>query len=113
MKKLYQTKVVSEIQIPGGVDRNDFINLVSKDGENGLTTESIILVVAENEEDAILESLCKYIDEIKTSDINNYQGVLIRGETRCRYYINVSINYNNTELQTKVAIELYTEDLGI
>ena len=80
MKKLYQIKIKAELQIPARLDKNEFLKLLRSD-EKGLVTESLVVKVADSEEDAILEALEKYI-EATTSGIDDYSGVIQRGEVR-------------------------------
>ena len=110
MKKLYQIKVRSEIQVPIGLSKDEFLKLL---GSEGLTTESVVIKAASNEDDAILEALEKYI-ETTTSGINDYSGVIQRGEIRNKYYLGVSLSRDGLDpIQTRISIDLFPKDLGI
>lgn len=112
MKKLYQIKVRAELQVPAGLEKNEFLKLLGSD-EKGLVTESLVVKAADNEEDAILEALEKYI-EATTSGIDDYSGVIQRGEVRNKYYLGVSLSKDGSEpIQTKISIDLFPKDLGI
>lgn len=112
MKKLYQIKVRAELQVPAGLSKEEFLKLLGSD-EKGLVTESLVVRVADSEDDAILEALEKYI-EVTTSGIDDYSGVIQRGEVRNKYYISVSLNREGLEpIQTRISINLFPKDLGI
>ena len=97
MKKLYQVRIRSEIQLPSELE----------------IKESTTLVLAETEDDAILEALCKYVSTSIT-DIDDYTGILHRGEVRNKYYINISLNNDQqNSICTKIMVDIFPKDLGI
>ena len=113
MKKLYQVSVRSEIQVPQGISKEDFSRLLSGTESTNLVTEGIVLVSSENEDDAIVDGFCKYL-ESSTNNIGDYSGAVCRGETRNRYYIRGTIHEEGKEpIETKVMIDLFPKDLGI
>ena len=116
MKKLYQVRLRSEIQFPSELEikRDEFLKLITDSGnEDDLVSESITLVSAETEDDAILEALCKYVSTSITN-IDDYTGILHRGEMRNKYYINISLNDDQQNpICTKIMVDIFPKDLGI
>ncbi len=113
MKKLYQTKIKAELLIPQNIEKDEFVKHI-EGGEEGLITKTTLLVTADDQEDAIIEALKEYVLRA-TDGIDDYVGVIQRGELRGRYYMNVTITFDELPepMQTKLAITLEPEDLGI
>ena len=113
MKKLYQIKVTAELLVPHDVERSKFLEHI-EGGENGLITKTTLLAASENPDDAILDALKEYLEK-STDGIEDYMGIVQRGETRGKYYLNVSLRLDEIPepIETKLAITLEPEDLGI
>lgn len=110
MKRLYQTKVKTELQVPQDLEKDEFLKLIG--GEKNLRSETNILSVSEDENTAILDALCKYT-ESSIGVVDDYSGILRRGETRNRYYLNVSLENDGKQIYTRVIIDFIPQDLGI
>lgn len=114
MKKLYQVKVKAELLVPENIEKSEFVKYI-EGGEDGLITTITFLVTSENQDDAVLDALKEYLERT-TNGTEDYLGIVQRGETRRKYYINLSINLDEMPeqpMQTKLAITLEPEDLEI
>lgn len=110
MKKLYQSKIKTELLVPADLSRDEFISLIG--GEENLRNEHNIITSSESGEDAILDALCKYV-ESSIGLVEDYSGVLSRGENRSKYYLGVSLEKDGKKVYTRIMISIFSEDLGI
>ena len=110
MKKLYQSKIKTELLVPTELSRDEFISLVG--GEENLKSEINILTSSESEEDAIIDALYRYA-ESSIGMVEDYLGILSRGENRNKYYLGVSLEKDGKKIYTRATISIYPQDLGI
>lgn len=111
--KLYQIRVKAELQVPAELSKDEFLKLFGNN-EKDLITESTIIKAANSEDDAIVGALEKYL-ESTAPGIDEYRGIIQRGEVRNKYYLSVSISKKESpeSIRTKISIDLFPEDLGI
>lgn len=109
MKKLYLVKVRSTLQIPNGIEKEEFLKLIEDD--NDLVSNNSILVSSEDEDSAIVDALCKYLEDF--NDPEDLRDLLTRGELRHQYYLGIAIEKEETVVESRILIELFPEDLRV
>ena len=108
MKKLYLVKVRSEVQVPNGIEKEEFLKLIGDDDD--LVSENSVLVSSEDEDSAIVDALCKYLE---FNDPEDLKDLLTRGELRHQYYLGIAIEKEETIVESRILIELFPEDLRV